>query len=387
MKRKLTQRQVDYAKVPEKGEVWLHDTEVTGLGVRVRANGSKTYILRYKHNGRDKKITVGDAKVGKLETARALAKQHRWAISTGDDPQEQKRLSKALKDMTVSDLGEETLQHMASQKVTDLYIRDSRRILKNRIEPAVGDLAVTEVTTRDLDRIVRSYQEQPRTGNLCRALLSRMFKLAVRWGYRPDDPSLGVERFKERARERVLTDEELQKLMAALDASPSQTSADAVRLLLFTGSRPKELLGATWDQIDLANGIWTKPSQATKARRTHRVELGPDALKVLRRMHQMRDWGVPWVFPSESKCGHVTTVRKFWGLLCKRAGLEGVRMYDLRRTILTKLLSNGVDLRTVMQVSGHTQPTTLLRHYAHAVPGKQREALAGLFKTKGVEEG
>jgi len=379
MKKKLTQRMVEAMPIPEQGEMWLHDTEVTGLGVRARANGSKIFILRYKHHGRDKKITIGDKKIAKLEDARDAAKQHRWSLATGDDPQEMKRRSKALRDLTVADLGEETLQHLESQKVTKEYIEDYRRLLTNTIGPAVGDLGVPEVTTRDLDRVVRSLQDKPRTGNLCRSLLSRMFKLAVRWGYRPDDPSLGVERFRTPARERVLTDDELKHLLVALDESPSQQSADAVRLLLFTGSRPQELLSATWSQIDLDRGIWTKPSQHTKTKRQHRVELGHDALAVLQRMATERHLGQQWLFPSSSKTGHLTTLKTFWRLVTKRAGIEGARIYDLRRTVLTRLLANGTDLRTVMEVSGHTQPATLLRHYAHAVPGRQRAALKGLF--------
>ena len=92
--------------------------------------------------------------------------------------------------------------------------------------------------------------------------------------------------------------------------------------------------------------------------------------------------GQQWLFPSkDSKAGHLTSIKTFWRLLCRRAGLEGIRPYDLRRTVLTRLMGSGVDLRTVMDVSGHTQPSTLLRHYAHAVPGRQRAALEGLFNT------
>ena len=70
--------------------------------------------------------------------------------------------------------------------------------------------------------------------------------------------------------------------------------------------------------------------------------------------------------------------------MCRRAGLEGIKGHDLRRTVLTRLLGAGVDLRTVMSVSGHTTPTTLLKHYAHAMPGKQREAMGKLFQSKEV---
>lgn len=284
MKRKLTQRLIDNMPTPERGELCYYDSEVTGLLCRARSNGSKAWMPRFKVAGRERKFSIGNAKIGKLDSAREVAKQHLWSVATGEDPLEQARLSKALKSMTVTDLGEEVLDHLAAQGRSAKYIADYRRLLTKVIHPAIGDQGVKEVTTRDLDRLVRRMATTPRTGNVLRSLLSRMFILAVTWGYRPDNPALGIEKFSERARERVLTDEELDCLISALDASPSQTSADVVRLLLFTGSRGGEVLGATWGQFQLEEGVWIKPSQHTKTKRAHRVELGPDALLVLRRM-------------------------------------------------------------------------------------------------------
>lgn len=93
------------------------------------------------------------------------------------------------------------------------------------------------------------------------------------------------------------------------------------------------------DGINSARDFWTKPSQHTKQRKQHRVELGPDALAVLQRMAAERQPGQQWLFPSESKAGHLTTIRTFWTLMCRRAGLEGIRIYDLRRTTISRMMA------------------------------------------------
>ena len=376
---RLTQRMVSRLQPPKNGEHWLMDSEVAGLGVRVRSSGRAVYGIRYKdRHGKDRKITLGDTKAMRLDLARETALERLAEVVRGHDPVATKRKDRA-RATTVRELGDETLDHLRSQGRSQVYLRDCSTYLARYVIPAIGDLEVREVTPRQIERLVRSLKDKPRTGNLIRALLSRMFKLAVRWGFRPDDPTVGVERYPEHARERHYSPEELQRLLAALDASHSQQSANAVRLLLFTGSRPKELLSATWDQFDLDGaGTWTKPSQHTKQRTTHRVELSEEALAVLRAMRKERR-NSPFLFPSESKTGHVTTIKTFWRLVTRRAGLEDARIYDLRKTFATLLLARGVDLRTVMALTGHTQAQTLLKHYAHTVPGKQREALQGLF--------
>ena len=110
--------------------------------------------------------------------------------------------------------------------------------------------------------------------------------------------------------------------------------------------------------------------------------LGEEALTILRAMEAVRDPGSLWLFPSrESKAGHLTTLKTFGRLVTRRTGLDGVKIHDLRRTFTSKFLTNGVDVRTVMGVTGHTRVQTLAKYYAQAVPGKHREALKELFYT------
>lgn len=99
------------------------------------------------------------------------------------------------------------------------------------------------------------------------ALLSKMFSLAISWGWREDNPAGGIEKYQEEKRDRWLDQEELDRLWAVLGSYPNQITAYVFKFLLLTGARKGEVLGATWDQFDLEKGVWTKPSHLTKQKK------------------------------------------------------------------------------------------------------------------------
>ena len=105
----------------------------------------------------------------------------------------------------------------------------------------------------------------PYQANRVRALLSKMFSLAVGWEWRADNPVTGIEKFPENARDHWLREEELQRLVAVLARHPNQRAANIVRLLILTGARKSEVMGATWDQFDLERGVWTKPAHTVNS--------------------------------------------------------------------------------------------------------------------------
>ena len=98
---------------------------------------------------------------------------------------------------------------------------------------------------------------------------------------RPDNPVVGVERNSEPKRERFLSKPELERLLDALVAEEDTQAADVIRLLLLTGARIAEALGAEWEQIDLAEGLWIKPHTMTKQAAEHRLPLSDEAVALL----------------------------------------------------------------------------------------------------------
>jgi integrase len=197
-----------------------------------------------------------------------------------------------------------------------------------------------------------------------------MFSLAIGWDLRPDNPCKGIAKNPENRRERFLTPAELDRLMAALTAHPRQ-SADAVRMLLLTGARRGEVLGATWDQFDLVAGVWTKPASMTKQGRLHRIPLNAAAMQLLREMRDRADG--PTLFPGRGRSTPQTTLKKFWASVCRDAGIQGVRLHDVRHSYASYLAGAGLSLPVIGALLGHSSPATTAR-YAHLADGALRIA-------------
>jgi integrase len=161
------------------------------------------------------------------------------------------------------------------------------------------------------------------------------------------------------------------RLTKALAECPDQDAADIFRLLLLTGARRGEVRSATWDQFDLEEGVWIKPATATKQKQRHEVPLNAPARQLLARRLSKRDTS-PWVFPGRS-AHHRINLDRSWGLICKTAGITGLRIHDLRHSYASTLASAGVSLHTIGALLGHTQPQTTHR-YAHLFDDPLRKA-------------
>jgi integrase len=198
-----------------------------------------------------------------------------------------------------------------------------------------------------------------------------MFSLAIKWEMRPDNPAKGIERNPEQRRDRFLSGDELARLTEALADHSEQQSANAVRLLLLTGARRGEVLSATWDQFDLENGVWTKPSAHTKQKKDHRVPLSAPALQLLSDMNAAST--SDHLFPGKSPDVPMTEIKHFWAAVCRKAKIRDCRLHDLRHTYASILASSGLSLPIVGALLGHTQPGTTAR-YAHLYDDPLREA-------------
>jgi len=168
----------------------------------------------------------------------------------------------------------------------------------------------------------------------------------------------------------------LARLVDALNGHPNRRAANAVRLLLLTGARRGEVLAATWEQFDLAAGVWTKPSAHTKQKRAHRVPLSAPALALLLTMRaeaEAAGHGSPHLFPGDAPGKPLGDIKNFWGSVCRRAGVAGVRLHDLRHQYASMLASAGLSLPIIGRLLGHTQAQTTAR-YAHLFDDPLRQA-------------
>ncbi len=260
-------------------------------------------------------------------------------------------------------------------------------------------MKVADVRHEDVERLhAKIAATAPYRANRTASVASKMLSLAVRWKMRSDNPVRGLEREPEERRERFLTPPEIARLGEVLAVHPERTSANVVRLLLLTGARRGETLSATWGQFDLAAGVWTKPSAATKQGKMHRVPLSAPALQLLIDMKATADAenerrrrdGLPeLVHLFTGKDGKpLTTIKHFWTAVSKKAELPGVRVHDLRHTYASVLASSGLSLPIIGALLGHTQAATTAR-YAHLLDDPLRAATerAGAVITGAGSEG
>jgi integrase len=390
----ITQRSVEAAKPPASGYRILFDDKIAGFGVRVTAAGAKSFVLNYRVGGDKRRHTIGSwpkwtADAARDEAANVLLP----AINKkGADPVRDK---KALREEPkLAALANDYLEQHANVRKRDKSIYEDKRMLNKIILPKLGTLRVSAVSKRHIRSLHNSLRKTPYQANRVLALLSKMFTLAMEDGLRPDNPAKGVERFQEDKRETWLTVDQLHALSDALDAYAEQDAADALRLLIVTGARPDEVIGATWPMFDLQRRIWTKPSHHTKERKIEHAPLNGGALLILRRMAEHKTGihlfpGRESVDPKKQRTAR-TTLRNAWKQVCKAAGLATeysvkgkrgkplprwkptVRVYDLRHTFASHLVSRNWSLPLVGKLLGQVRPETTAR-YAHIADGAQRE--------------
>jgi integrase len=206
----------------------------------------------------------------------------------------------------------------------------------------------------------------PGAANRTLALLSKIFNLAEKWGLRSDgsNPCRHVEKNPERKIERYLTAGEFARLGEALvEAERTRTEMPsviaAIRLLAFTGCRLSEILTLRWDWIDRERGCLNLPDSKT-GRKT--VYLGAPALEVLTQIG--REPGNPHVITGRNPGTHLVNLSKPWYRIRATAGLDGLRIHDLRHSFASFGAGAGLSLPMIGKMLGHTQAQTTLR-YAH----------------------
>jgi integrase len=371
--RKLSKSAVEKIASSEK-EIVVWDEALPGFGVRVKPTGVRSYVVQYRIRltGSSKRMTIGQH--GPLLTFDKAKRQARTILADvirGLDPAETQRSSRNAP--TVRDLAADYLERHAVPNKRPKGVKDDRAMLEKVILPKLGRRKVAEIKRRDIEALHIAHADRPYHANRVLALLSKMFNLAVEWGWRPDNPVRGIKRFQEEKRDRWLNDEELGRLWRVLERHPNRRAANAVQLQLLTGARLGEILSARRDAFDLERGVWTKPSHQTKQRRTEHVPLSPQALDLVTSIMEERDDGEPLLFPGNVPGQPLKDIKKFWSGVMRTAGIEGYRRHDNRHTYASHLVSGGQSLEVVGRLLGHTSPETTKR-YAHLADDPLRRA-------------
>ncbi|WP_185958898.1 site-specific integrase [Thalassovita litoralis] len=390
---KLTKRAVDALK-PRDNRFVVWDAEISGFGVRVAPSGRKTYVLKYRvgggRSGRVRWAVIGAH--GTLTPDQAREAARRWAsdVAAGGDPAGAK--ADLRNAPTVGDLLDLYLSDHVGKKNKGSTAKNAALLVNNVIRPALGKIKVADVTVGDVARFHNANAKTPYQANRALAVLSKAFGLAEVWGMRPDgsNPCKNVERFKEQSRERFLTGAEFQRLgdilaqaereplrIAAADgkerlAQVNHQAIRAIRLLIFTGARVGEILGLRWEYIDAGNGRASLPDSKTGKKV---IQLPAPALEILAAAECPED-GKGYVIRGGNGSDPevpLVNIKGPWGVIRQAAGLEGLRLHDLRHAFASIAVAGGFSLPMIGALLGHRETKTTQR-YAHLSDDPQRAA-------------
>lgn len=365
---KLTESKIRDLTPPERGESTIWDGEIKGLGVRIRATGAggrqpaKTFILKYRNRaGQQRKLTLGDwvpaagAEPGNLKAMRGRAKVALGQVEQGADPAGAKQAERQAG--TVTELADQFLERYVAPHCKPSTAAEYRRLIERRIKPALGPLLVAGLNRAELARFHSSMSDAPRSANQALDIASGMLGCAEEWGLRPEgsNPCGSITKFPEKKRSRVLSDAELRRLGATLDQMESDRAimpgeANAVRLLALTGCRLSEVLLLEWSRVDLSAGALTLGDSKVGAR-VHAI--GRPAVALLRRLYAKRESEIVLDGNAPGEPVSVADQEVAWRRLRKRAGLEDVRMHDLRHTVATRAAETGASAFLIQDKLGH----------------------------------
>lgn len=352
------------------------DSEVPGFGLRVTDAGTKSFIFQFRSRANEQgRIVIGRYPSMTVDQARKAAREHRVAVDQGGNPSRDRHGTRTA--ATLRDLAAYYCDTYGPDRgLKTQTIKDARSLLDRYALPKFGLRKVGDLKPGDIRAIHNDARKSSGRyqANRLRAVLSRMFTLAIQNEWRSDNPCRGVEKFPEDQRWDHLSEEQVPALLRACDTHHDQHAANAVRLLLFTGARLREVLKAEWVQFDLERGVWTKPSHHTKTKILHRLHLAPPTVRLLHSMRSDRE-GSPFLFPGRDGSKPRCDLKRPWVQILRAAGIGHHRRHDLRRTTASFMISTGSDLMTVGKALGQTQASTTQR-YAQLFEDVQRTGVS-----------
>ena len=361
----ISRRTVEALKVEKDTVFW--DRELTGFGVRVYPSGRKVYIAQARAKGKAaQRVTVAPHGVISPEEARRRAALMVSRIKAGEEPVPEPLSATLAKGPTVADIARRYLEDHVAVRCRPRTAEFYRTAVEKYLVPRLGKLSALAVDHARVTELHHALRDKPVMANKVVETLSRIYNAAEDRGLIPEasNPCGLVVKNRERKRERFLTPDEFQRLGRALGEVTgcrrvSPYSVAAIRLLILTGCRKREILHLRWEQVDLEAAELRLPDTKTGPRR---VALSPRAVRVLEGIPRLPD--SPWVIPGMVAGRPMRNIDEAWGVVCELAGIEDARIHDCRHSFASRALALGENLPMIGRLLGHSEEQTTER-YAH----------------------
>lgn len=395
---RISKRSVDALVCPPgKDRVALWDDDLAGFGIVAFPSGLKSYVVQYRQNGKSRRVNIG--KHGRLtpDEARSEAKKVLGAVETGVDPIADKKAARG--GIRLREAAEGYLERHVVPKKKPRTADEYRRLLEKRIIPKLGVKRLVDIRHPDVIALhLEISKDNPVTANRAAMVLSALWGWAAKLEIvsAADNPVRGLEKNREQGRERYLTDAEFNRLGDALreaetkglpmdiDAgSPNSKhapkpgtrrppidpfAAAAIRLLLLTGARLREILNLQWSSVDIERGIMFLPDSKTGKKPVYLSEQAIALIKALP-IIEGSEFVIPGGKPGKSR----SDLKRPWDAIRKAAGLQGIRIHDWRHSFASVGVGQSMGLPMVGKLLGHKNQATTAR-YAHLDANPLRRA-------------
>jgi len=388
---KLNRRSIA-ALPPSDTALVLYDADLKGFGLRVMPTGRRTWFVEYRPHGGGRGVSKRRHVIGSFEemtpeAARKAASGLLASVRLGEDPADARTKTRAA--LTLNELAHLFLTDHVEAKRKASTAESYRSILELHVLPTLGTKKAEAVTSIDIAKLHTKLRPIPYRANRALAVLGSLYSFAQRRKLVPSgfNPAESIEKYREDRRETYLSSEQLGRVGEAIREAetvgipwePDRAkkvkhapkgdrrtvidphAAAALRLLLLTGARLREILNLKWSWVDFERGLLLLPDSKT-GRKT--IILNAPSVAILSGLPRIGAFVIAGANAGTKDEKPRSDLKRPWAAVSKRAGLERVRLHDLRHTNASFGAGAGLGLPIIGKLLGHTNAATTQR-YAH----------------------
>lgn len=347
----FTKKVLDTIELPSTSKrYYFYDTKIRGLELMVTEQGTKSFKVYRKFNGKPVRVTLGKYPEMTVENARNEAQSVIAKMLRGSNPNEDKKNIRSeitFGDMFHLFMERHSIQNKKTWKEDESSVNN---LLSNWFSKQLSSITKQEVQL--VHEKIKNENGLYRANRML-ARIRVIYSKAIEWGWVGINPSQGVKKFKEKSRDRFLHSDELPRFFESVEAETNTTIKDYIYISLFTGARKSNVLAMRWEDINFERREWLIPE--TKNGESLRVHLTGEVLSILQTRLEQYPKG-EWVFESIGKTGHLVEPKSGWKRILQRAEIKDLRLHDLRRTLGSWQAATGANSYIIGRSLGHKNP-------------------------------